>query len=73
MNRSGNRLSPSNCFQQAPHPGQPTPFKTQVKILVSEDALYFGFICHDPSPKAIAVHTQRRDGDVNLLSICQNS
>jgi hypothetical protein len=50
--------------QQAPHPGQPTPFKTEVKVLASKDAVYFGFICHDPNPRAIAVHTQRRDGDV---------
>jgi hypothetical protein len=50
--------------QQAPRPGQPTPYRTEVKILTSGDAVYFGFICHDPNPKAIAVHTQRRDGDV---------
>jgi hypothetical protein len=50
--------------QQAPNPGKPTPYKTEVKVLVSGDAVYFGFICHDPNPSAIAVHTQRRDGDV---------
>jgi len=50
--------------QQAPLPGKPTPYKTEVKILTSGDAVYFGFICHDPNPKAIAVHTERRDGDV---------
>jgi hypothetical protein len=50
--------------QQAPRPGETTPFRTEVKVLRTADALYFGFLCHDPNPKAIAVHTQRRDGDV---------
>lgn len=49
--------------QQSPRPGQPTPYKTEVRVLVSNDAVYFGFLCHDPNPKAIAVHTMRRDGD----------
>jgi hypothetical protein len=50
--------------QQAPQPGQATPYRTEVRVLVSKDALYFGFTCHDPNPKAIAVHTERRDGDL---------
>lgn len=50
--------------QQAPLPGKSTPFRTEVRVLVSGDAVYFGFTCHDPDPHAIAVHTQRRDGDV---------
>jgi hypothetical protein len=49
--------------QQAPRPGHPTPYKTEVRILTSNDALYFGIVCHDPKPQAIAIHTQRRDGD----------
>lgn len=49
--------------QQAPRPGQPTPYKTEVRILTSNDALYFGIVCRDPKPQAIAIHTQRRDGD----------
>lgn len=50
--------------QQSPRPGQPTPYRTEVRVLASNDALYFAFTCHDPNPKAIAVHTKRRDGDV---------
>src|SRR5689334_85175 len=42
--------------QQAPRPGQPNPYKTEVRVLASSDALYFGVVCHDPKPKAIAVH-----------------
>jgi hypothetical protein len=51
--------------QQSPRPGQPTPYKTEVRVLVSNDAIYFGITCHDPNPNAIAVHTMRRDGDLS--------
>src|SRR5947209_10727956 len=49
--------------QQAPNPGQPTPYRTEVRVLVASDAIYFGFICHDPKPGSIAIHSMRRDGD----------
>src|SRR5215208_6560478 len=45
--------------QQSPRPGQPTPFKTEVRVLVSNDAIYFGFTCRDPNPNAISIHTMR--------------
>jgi hypothetical protein len=47
--------------QQAPKPGEPTPYETEVRIVVARDRLYFGFICKDPDPGRIAVHTMRRD------------
>jgi hypothetical protein len=49
-------------IQQSPHPGQPTPFKTSVRVLVVKDTLYFGFECADPEPGKIAIHTMARDG-----------
>lgn len=49
--------------QQSPRPGEPTPYRTIVRILLAGDRLVFGFECTDPSPKQIAVHTMRRDGD----------
>jgi hypothetical protein len=49
--------------QQSPSPGAPTPFETEVRVLMSGDALYFGFTCHDPNPERIAKHTMQRDGD----------
>lgn len=49
--------------QQAPHPGVETPFTTEVRVLVGTDAVYFGFLCYDPHPEAIAMHTMIRDGD----------
>jgi len=50
--------------QQSPRPGEPTPYKTEVRVLVLRDTLYFGFLCHDPEPDKIAVHTMQRDGFV---------
>src|ERR1051326_8271458 len=50
--------------QQSPRPGQPNPYSTEVRILVSGDALYFGFTCHDPHPERLALHTMQRDGDL---------
>jgi len=50
--------------QQEPHPGEPTPFHTRVLILVDDANLYIGFVCHDPEPHRIAVHTLQRDADM---------
>jgi len=47
--------------QQSPKPGAPTPYETEVRIVVTKDRLYFGFVCKDPDPSRIAVHTMRRD------------
>src|SRR6266436_5643347 len=48
--------------QQSPKPGEPTPFETEVRVVVTRDRVYFGFLCKDPDPRRIAVHTMRRDG-----------
>src|SRR5438105_6450991 len=50
--------------QQAPKPGQPTPYETEVRAIVTSDRIYFGFTCKDPDPRRIAIHTMRRDGDM---------
>jgi len=50
--------------QQAPKPGGPTPYETEVRVIITGDHLYFGFVCKDPNPRAIAVHTMQRDGDM---------
>src|SRR5947209_10044397 len=51
--------------QQSPKPGAPTHFETEVRVVVTSDKLYFGFTCHDPHPKRIAVHGMQRDGDTS--------
>jgi hypothetical protein len=49
--------------QQSPHPGQPTPYVTEAKVLVYRNALIFGFHCIDPEPRRIQAHSLQRDGD----------
>ncbi len=53
-----------NLTQQDPHPGQPTPYATEIRFLVDADALYIGIRCVDPHPERIAVHTMQRDGNM---------
>jgi hypothetical protein len=51
--------------QQDPHPGEPTPFHTEVRILVDADNVYLAFHCFDPEPNRIAIHTLQRDGNLD--------
>lgn len=59
-----------NLVQQSPRPGEPSPYTTEVRVLLAGDRLYFGFICRDPEPNKIAVHSMQRDdpmtGDDNV-------
>jgi hypothetical protein len=50
--------------QQAPKPGQPTLYETEVQVIVTSDQIYFGFTCKDPDPRRIAIHTMGRDGNM---------
>jgi hypothetical protein len=50
--------------QQAPKPGAPTSYETVVHVIVTSDHIYFGFLCKDPDPHRIAIHTMRRDGEM---------
>jgi hypothetical protein len=54
-----------DLIQQSPHPGEATPFKTEVRVLFVGGTLYFGFLCDDPDSKRIAIHTMQRDGDLD--------
>lgn len=47
--------------QQSPKPGEPTLFETEVRILVANDRIYFGFLCRDPDSRHTSIHTMRRD------------
>ena len=51
--------------QQSPKPGEPTPFRTEVRVLADREHLYFGITCEDPDPSRIAVHTMQRDGNMS--------
>ena len=41
--------------QQSPRPGELTPYKTTVRVVLAGDKLYFGFDCPDPDPSRIAI------------------
>lgn len=53
-----------DLVQQAPNPRGPTPFATTVRVAATEEMIYIGFLCKDPEPRRLAVHTMQRDGDV---------
>ena len=47
--------------QQSPRPEAPTPYETEVRVILATGRIYFGFQCKDPDPRHISVHTMRRD------------
>ncbi|MFV2073370.1 MAG: DUF5916 domain-containing protein [Thermoanaerobaculales bacterium] len=51
-----------DLIQQDPYPGEPTPYRTVVRVLVDKDTLYLGIVCYDPDPTRIAIHSMQRDG-----------
>ncbi len=55
----------ADLTQQSPHPGEATPFRTEVRILADSQNLYFGITGIDPDPSRIAVHTMQRDGNMD--------
>src|SRR5262245_8359705 len=50
--------------QQAPRPGEPTPYRTEVRVLVDPENLYFGITSDDPDPGRVAIHSLQRDTDL---------
>jgi hypothetical protein len=58
------RAEPVVLTQQSPRPGEPTAYRTEVRVLISKDALVFGFSCRDLATSAIVTHTLTRDGDL---------
>ncbi|MCK4890158.1 MAG: carbohydrate binding family 9 domain-containing protein, partial [Candidatus Aminicenantes bacterium] len=53
-----------NFVQFQPEKGKKASFKTEVKILYSEDYIYFGIICEDKQPEKIISRLSRRDSDL---------
>jgi len=51
-------------IQFQPQKGGETSFKTEVKILYSEDYIYFGIICTDKEPEKIIARISQRDGNL---------
>jgi hypothetical protein len=51
-------------WQTAPDEGAPASQRTEVRILYTDDALYFGVVCYDDDPDGIVVNESRRDSSL---------
>ncbi len=52
-------------IQFEPEVGQPSPFRTTVRIAQTESALYVAIESYDPNPERLAAAVTRRDGSMN--------
>jgi hypothetical protein len=52
-------------WQTAPFEGAPASEATEVRILYTEDALFFGVLCRDRDPSGIVVSGSRRDASLD--------
>ena len=62
---SGAAIVDGHFVQIEPEHGQPSPFRTVVRIGQTEDALYVAFISYDPDPSRIAGAVTQRDGEID--------
>lgn len=51
----------SDFVQQDPHLGEPVSEATEVRVLVDNEAIYFGIVCHDSDPHGVIARELRRD------------
>ena len=55
----------SGFIQSLPNEGQPASERTEVRVVLTDDTIYFGVICYDRNPSAIIVSDSRRDSSMN--------
>ena len=55
----------SGFVQNAPNEGQPATERTEVRVVFTDDTVYFGIVCYDGDPSAIIVSDSRRDSSMN--------
>jgi uncharacterized protein DUF5916 len=59
--------NPTTDFRQRePHEGEPATEKTEVRILYTRTAVYFGIHCYDSEPSRIVATELRRDANQDL-------
>lgn len=59
-------VEPVSGFRQsAPDEGQPATERTEVRVVFTDDTLYFGIVCYDRDPSGIIVSDSRRDSSMN--------
>ncbi len=58
-------VPPATGFRQtAPDEGQPASERTEVRVVFTDDTIYFGVVCYDRDPGAIIVTDSRRDSSL---------
>ncbi|MBS0010029.1 MAG: carbohydrate binding family 9 domain-containing protein [Bacteroidales bacterium] len=55
-----------NFIQYSPYSGSPSKYRTEVRILYDDDAVYIGAMMYDPSPDSIYKELGARDSDHQL-------
>ena len=55
----------SGFRQNTPDEGQPSSERTEVRIVYTDDTLYFGIVCYVSDPETIIVADSRRDSSLN--------
>ena len=59
-------IVPATGFlQNTPDEGQPASERTEVRIIYTEDTVYFGIVCYVNDPSTIIVSDSRRDSSLN--------
>jgi hypothetical protein len=56
----------TDFIQYSPFSGKPSTFRTEVRILYDNEAVYIAAMMFDPNPDSIFVHLGQRDSDNNL-------
>ena len=51
----------SGFVQTAPDEGQPASEKTEVRVVFTDDTIYFAIVCYDDDPASIIISDSRRD------------
>ena len=60
-----NNVSVATGFRQTmPDQGQPASERTEVRVVFTDDTIYFGVVCYDQDPSAIIVTDSRRDSSL---------
>jgi len=62
---TGARIADQNFVQIEPAYGQPSPFRTVVRVGQTETALYVAFEAFDPDMSRLAAAVTQRDGELN--------
>ena len=67
-----NAMVATNFVQSRPFEGEPASERTEVRIVYTNDTLYFGIICYTNDPATIIVADSRRDSDLTETDSLQN-